>query len=85
MTQSEIISQTEQYVLHTYNRFPVALDRGNGMRVWDTEGRSYLDFMSGIGVYALGYDADQDEFVWTFTAMSQNGQTLWGVRATGQD
>ncbi len=55
MTQSEIISQTEQYVLHTYNRFPVALDRGNGMRVWDTEGRSYLDFMSGIGVYALGY------------------------------
>lgn len=55
MNQTEIINETEQYVLHTYNRFPVALDHGEGVRVWDVEGKEYLDFMSGIGVYALGY------------------------------
>lgn len=55
MTQQEIIDLTEQYVLHTYNRFPLAIDRGEGVRVFDTEGRAYLDFMAGIAVYALGY------------------------------
>jgi len=55
MRQSEIIAQTEEYVLHTYNRFPLAVDRGEGTYVYDTEGKRYLDFMSGIGVYALGY------------------------------
>ena len=55
MTQTEIMNQTEEYVLHTYNRFPVVLDHGKGLRVWDKDGGEYLDFMSGIGVYALGY------------------------------
>ncbi|MDO5702397.1 MAG: aspartate aminotransferase family protein [Lachnospiraceae bacterium] len=55
MSQSEIISQTEQYVLHTYNRYQVAIESGDGVRIKDTEGNTYLDFMSGIGVYALGY------------------------------
>ncbi len=44
-----------------------------------------LDGVEYRGVYALGYDADQDAFVSTFTAMSEDGRTLWGVRATGQD
>ena len=51
---------------------------GAGLRVT-------LDGVTYAGVYALGYDADQDAFVTTFTAMSGDGQTLWGVRATGQD
>lgn len=55
MNQAEIIKETEEFVLHTYNRFPVAIDHGEGTRVWDTEGREYLDFMAGIAVYALGY------------------------------
>ena len=55
MTQTEIMNQTEDYVLHTYNRFPVVLDRGDGVRLRDCEGKEYLDFMSGIGVHALGY------------------------------
>ena len=55
MQQNEIIREAEQYVLHTYNRFPLAIDRGEGMYVFDTDGKRYLDFMSGIGVYALGY------------------------------
>ncbi len=55
MDQSKIMEMTEQYVQHTYNRFPISIDRGDGVRVWDSEGKEYLDFMAGIAVYALGY------------------------------
>ena len=55
MNQKEITEKVEQYVLHTYNRFPVAIDRGEGLYAYDTEGNKYLDFMAGIAVYALGY------------------------------
>ena len=47
--------------------------------------RIELDGVAYSGFYAVGYDADQDAFVTTFTAMSADGQTLWGIRATGQD
>lgn len=50
-----IIGQGEQYLLHTYNRFPVVFDRGEGVRLYDVSGKEYLDFFSGIGVNALGY------------------------------
>lgn len=49
------IEQSEQYVLHTYNRFPVVLERGQGVRLYDTDGKEYLDFAAGIAVFALGY------------------------------
>ncbi|MCR5294786.1 MAG: aspartate aminotransferase family protein [Lachnospiraceae bacterium] len=55
MTQNEIREDVEKYVLHTYNRFPIAIDRGEGLYVYDAEGKKYLDFMAGIAVYALGY------------------------------
>lgn len=55
MTQKEIMDKAEQYVLHTYNRFPLAIDHGEGVRIWDADGKEYLDFMAGIAVYALGY------------------------------
>ncbi|MDO4614215.1 MAG: aspartate aminotransferase family protein [Lachnospiraceae bacterium] len=55
MTQNEIMAQAEEHVLHTYNRFPISIDRGEGVRIWDSEGKEYLDFMAGIAVYALGY------------------------------
>jgi len=44
-----------QYILQTYSRPPFVLDRGEGVRVYDTEGRAYLDFVSGIAVNALGH------------------------------
>ena len=47
--------KTEQYVLHTYNRAPFTLVRGEGMYVYDTAGKRYLDFVSGISVNALGH------------------------------
>ncbi|MBP5973877.1 aspartate aminotransferase family protein [Brasilonema sp. CT11] len=44
-----------QVVMSTYARFPIALERGAGCRVWDTQGREYLDFVAGIATCALGH------------------------------
>lgn len=51
----EQMEQAEKSILHTYNRFPVMFDRGEGCRLYDTEGKEYLDFAAGIAVNALGY------------------------------
>ncbi len=51
----EYMDRAENAVLHTYNRFPVVLDRGEGVRLYDLEGKEYLDFGAGIAVFALGY------------------------------
>lgn len=53
--QENYINQAEEALLHTYNRFPVVLDKGEGVYLYDTDGKQYLDFTSGIGVQALGY------------------------------
>ena len=52
----EYINEAEQYLLHTYNRFQVVFDHGDGVYLYDTDGKEYLDFVSGIGVFALGYN-----------------------------
>lgn len=49
------MEQAEKSILHTYNRFPVMFDYGEGCRLYDTEGKEYLDFAAGIAVNALGY------------------------------
>ncbi len=46
---------SEKYVAHTYARYPIVLVRGKGTRVWDVEGREYLDFVSGLAVCNLGH------------------------------
>ncbi len=51
-----IINEAESVLLHTYNRFQVVFDHGNGVCLYDTNGKEYLDFVSGIGVFALGYN-----------------------------
>lgn len=45
----------DQYVMSTYARFPLTLERGAGCRVWDTDGREYLDFVAGIATCTLGH------------------------------
>ncbi|MFQ9012720.1 MAG: aspartate aminotransferase family protein [Lacrimispora saccharolytica] len=55
MKTNEIMEKAENYVLHTYNRYPVVLDHGKGVRLYDVEGKEYLDFAAGIAVFALGY------------------------------
>ena len=52
----EYMDRAEQVLLHTYNRFPVVLERGDGVRLYDVDGKEYLDFAAGIAVFALGYN-----------------------------
>ena len=49
------IEQAEKDLLHTYNRYQIVLDKGEGVHLYDIEGKEYLDFCSGIAVFALGY------------------------------
>ena len=57
MTYSKgYMDRAEQVLLHTYNRFPVVLERGDGVRLYDVDGKEYLDFAAGIAVFALGYN-----------------------------
>ncbi len=51
----EYIEEAEKALLHTYNRYQIVLDKGEGVYLYDLEGKKYLDFVSGIAVFALGY------------------------------
>lgn len=59
MNSKEYMELTEQNVLHTYNRFPVVLEKGQGVRLTDADGKEYLDFGAGIAVFALGYGNEE--------------------------
>ncbi len=59
MNKKEYMEAAEQSILHTYNRFPAVFDHGKGVYLYDTDGRQYLDFASGIGVMALGYGNEE--------------------------
>ena len=54
----EIIQTAESSLLHTYNRFPIVLDHGEDVYLYDTDQKKYLDFAAGIAVFALGYSND---------------------------
>lgn len=56
---NKIINDVETNVIHTYNRYQIALEKGEGMYLYDAEGKKYLDFGSGIGVFALGYGNEE--------------------------
>lgn len=49
------IEESEEYLIHSYNRYPIVLDHGEDVYLYDTEGKKYLDFGGGIAVCALGY------------------------------
>ena len=55
MKNRDVAKLTENYVAHTYARYPIALVRGKGARVWDADGKEYLDFLAGIAVNSLGH------------------------------
>jgi acetylornithine/N-succinyldiaminopimelate aminotransferase len=56
------IEEAERDLLHTYNRYQIVIDRGEGTYIFDINGKRYLDFVSGIAVFALGYHyKDYDE------------------------
>jgi predicted acetylornithine/succinylornithine family transaminase len=51
----DLIDKTDHYICTTYSRFPLVLTRGEGMKVWDSDGKEYLDFVSGIAVLNVGH------------------------------
>ncbi len=96
MNPSEnVIQQAEEVILHTYHRFPVVFEKGEGVYLTDLEGKTYLDFGAGIAVFALGYhykDYDQalkdqiDKLIHTsnlyyHTPLKEAGEAL--IKASG--
>lgn len=55
MTTHDYIEEAEQRLIHTYNRYQIVLEKGEGVYLYDIDGKKYLDFASGIAVFALGY------------------------------
>lgn len=55
MSKQEYIDEAEQELLHTYNRYQIVLEKGEGVYLYDTDGKKYLDFAAGIAVQAFGY------------------------------
>jgi len=55
-TMKQYIDEAEAALLHTYNRYQVVLDHGDGVYLYDMDGKRYLDFVAGIAVFALGYN-----------------------------
>jgi predicted acetylornithine/succinylornithine family transaminase len=55
MTNRDVAKLTDKYVAQTYSRYPIALVRGKGARVWDANGKEYLDLLAGIAVNSLGH------------------------------
>ena len=55
MTTNELMTLSDKYIMATYKRFPIVLVKGSGARVWDSDGKEYLDFVAGIAVCGLGH------------------------------
>ena len=55
MTSQEYIKEAEQRLIHTYNRYQIVPDKGEGVYLYDIDGKKYLDFAAGIAVFAPGY------------------------------
>lgn len=56
METAKYMEEAENYLLHTYNRFNIVLEKGDGVYLYDTDGKKYLDFAAGIAVFAFGYN-----------------------------
>lgn len=74
MTFADIKNLDDTYVMHTYGRYPVAIESGKGATCYDPAGKAYIDFTSGIGVNALGF-AD-DGWIAAVTAQLQKFQHI---------
>ena len=59
MNEQEVIAQATGNIMNTYRRFPIVLTKGSGARVWDINGKEYLDLVAGIAVCNLGDNPDQ--------------------------
>ena len=91
------MQETEKALVHTYNRFPVIFEKGEGVYLYDTEGKKYLDFAAGIAVCGLGYGnpeltaavKEQTELLWHTSNLFYNA-SCWTAaealkKASGMD
>src|SRR5512145_2385570 len=74
MNNRDVAKLTDKHVAQTYARYPIALVRGKGVRVWDADGKEYLDFLAGIAVNSLGHCHPA-----VVRAIQQQAQTLLHV------
>ncbi|MGI6468509.1 MAG: aspartate aminotransferase family protein [Syntrophomonadaceae bacterium] len=74
MSNADIAASGQQYIMNTYGRFPLSFVRGEGTRLWDADGKAYLDFVGGIAVCILGHCHPQ-----LVTALKKQAETLWHV------
>lgn len=85
MDSEKVIKRDNDYVLHTYGRNPIVLEKGHGLHVEGPEGQTYLDFTSGIGVNSLGYcDIDWAEAVSTQAHKLQHSSNLYYTAPCGK-
>ena len=81
MVLDEVVGRETRHILQTYRRQPVTFVRGQGVRLWDAEGREYLDLLSGIGVASLGHANPG-----LARAIAEQAQTLrFGIVGTAAD
>lgn len=76
MDSEKVIKRDNEYVLHTYNRNPIVLEKGHGLRAAGPEGQQYLDFTSGIGVNSLA------TVIWTGPKPSRSRPTSCSIPLT---
>ena len=55
MDTKRILEESSRYVMNTYKRFPISLRKGNGIKVWSSDDKEYLDFLAGIAVNVVGH------------------------------
>ena len=69
-----IKNDEETYLLKTYARYPLAIDHGKGSRLWDCDGKEYIDLLAGIAVCGLGHCNDE-----VIGALTEQAHKLWHV------
>ncbi|MEA1962569.1 MAG: aspartate aminotransferase family protein [Bacillota bacterium] len=74
MTNKDIVSRGQEYVMNTYSRFPIAPVKGKGAYLWDADGKQYLDFVGGIAVCVLGHCDDRLQAV-----IKEQAGNLWHI------
>ncbi len=77
---NEWIERGTKVIMNTYSQFPIVLEKGNGVYLWDNNGKMYLDFVAGIAVNALGYnDSDYVKEISTQLAKLQHCSNLYWI------
>ncbi|MDR1159932.1 MAG: aspartate aminotransferase family protein [Syntrophomonadaceae bacterium] len=72
MNNAELTAVGSEYVMNTYARYPLALVRGKGSKIWDADGKEYLDFIGGIAVCVLGHSDQRLN-----KALQEQSEKLW--------